>query len=195
MATYLELATLAGNLEFLARIAYAVGNYAAYIAHEAENAPNHMARWNWSLRASGSPELMARSLAAAVCRDANVMANLAGVTDADLQTAVETAANELIAVPISYHDLMMLASDQVFLRRAQIAVAHFAAYILNEAPNTANHPARFAWARNAILNTFQVAVSLAPAVMMDATVAANLMGTTDAQLQAAVEYEAQQLLL
>ena len=30
---------------------------------------------------------------------------------------------------------------------------------------------------------------------MDATVAANLLGTTDAQLQSAVEFEALQLLL
>ena len=74
-------------------------------------------------------------------------------------------------------------------------MAHFANDILNEQPNTANHPAPYAWARNSILNTQGAANALAPAVVMDSVVGAALLGTTDAQLQAAVEFEAQQLLL
>ena len=70
------------------------------------------------------------------------------MTDANLPTATETAANNLIGVPVSYIDLIALATNPTFLRRVQIAVAHFANYCLNEAPNTANHPARYAWARN-----------------------------------------------
>jgi hypothetical protein len=88
-----------------------------------------------------------------------------------------------------------VANDNTFLRRVQIAVAHLASYILNEQPNTANHRARYAWACNSILNTPGVANALAPAVVMDSVVGAALLGTTDAQLQAAVEFEAQQLLL
>ena len=136
-----------------------------------------------------------RATLAAICLDNNVVADLGAVTDANLQTATETAVNTLIAVPISYLDLIGLATNPAFLQRVQIAVAHFANYCLNEAPNTANHPARYAWARNSILNTQGVASALAPAVVMDATVAANLLGTTDAQLQSAVEFEALQLLL
>ena len=65
----------------------------------------------------------------------------------------------------------------------------------NEQPNTANHPARYAWARTAILNTQGVANALAPAVVMSTTVAADLLATSDADLQSAVEFEAAQLLL
>jgi hypothetical protein len=127
--------------------------------------------------------------------DDNVVAGLAAVADANLQTATETAANGLIAVPISYVDLNALANDSTFLRRVQIAIAHFAEYILNESPATASHPARYAWAKNSIMNTQGMANALAPAVVMDSVVEANLLGTTDAQLQAAVEYAAQQLVL
>ena len=86
---------------------------------------------------------MALALVQAICLDSNVVAGLSAVTDADLQTATETAANDLIGVPVSYTDLITLATDATFLRRVQIAVAHFANYCLNEAPNTANHPARY----------------------------------------------------
>lgn len=50
-----------------------------------------------------------------------------------LQTATETAANALIGVPVSYTDLITLATNTTFLRRVQIAVAKFANYCLNEA--------------------------------------------------------------
>jgi hypothetical protein len=70
-----------------------------------------------------------------------------------------------------------------------------AARILNEAPSTANNPAHYAWTKNSIMNTQGMANALAPAVVMDTAVGANLLGTTDAQLQAAVEYAAQQLVL
>jgi hypothetical protein len=46
-----------------------------------------------------------------------------------------------------------------------------------------------------IMSTQGMANALAPAVVMDTVVGANLLGTTDAQLQAAVEYAAQQLVL
>ena len=103
----------------------------------------------------------------AIFLDGNVVAGLAAVTDENLQSATETAANSLIGAPVSYVDLNALANDNTFLRRVQIAVAHFANYILNEQPNTANHPARYAWARNSILNTQGVANALAPAVVME----------------------------
>lgn len=50
-------------------------------------------------------------------RDDNAVARLAAVTDANLQTATETAGNGLIGTPISYTDLNALANDNTFLRR------------------------------------------------------------------------------
>lgn len=186
---------MANNGAFLARIGFAIGKYAAYIQDEDPGTANHAARRNWQLKAQANIPAMAASLVQAICPDSNVVAGLGAVTDVNLQTATETAANGLIGAPVSYVDLNALANDNTFLRRVQIAVAHFANYILNEQPNTANHPARYAWARNSILNTQGVANALAPAVVMDSVVGAALLGTTDAQLQSAVEFEAQQLLL
>lgn len=195
MATYLQLSQLATDSSFLARIGYAVSKYAAYIQNEDAGTTNHAARRNWQLKAQSNLPGMALTLVQAVIQDSNVVANLDAVSDANLQTATETAANGLITVAVTYADLIALANDQSFLRRVQVAVVHFANYILNEVPSTANHPARYSWARNGILNSAGVANSLATAVVMDSTVAANLLGMTDAQLQSAVEFEALQLLL
>ena len=71
-----------------------------------------------------------------------MVSNGSAVTDTDLQTATETAANAMIGTPISYTDLRNLAVDPGFLRRMAVAVAHFSSYILNESPSTPNHPAR-----------------------------------------------------
>ena len=60
-------------------------------------------------------------------------------------------------------------------------------HILNENPNSGNPPACYSWAKNAIMNTTGTANALAPAVVMDAAVGTALLGTADAQLQAAVE--------
>jgi hypothetical protein len=98
-------------------------------------------------------------------------------------------------VAISYTEQAALAVDNLFLRRAQMAVVKFANYILNEDPATANHASRYAWARNAILNSQSVAVALAPAVVMGPVVGAALLATTDTELQVAVEFEVGQLLL
>jgi histone H3/H4 len=195
MATYLDLANLANDGSLLARIGHAIGKYAAYIFNEAPDATDHAKRLNWALKATANPPAMAAALVSSITRDANVVANLAAVEDTDLQTATETAANTLIGAPISYADLNALANDKTFLRRVQIAIAHFANYILNEAPSVANHAARYQWARTSILNTQGIANALAPAVVMADTVAAKLLGTSDAELQSAVEFEANQLLL
>jgi hypothetical protein len=195
MATYLELGNLANDSNFLTRVGYAIGKYAAYIFNEGSGASNRAPRLNWAIKAAASMPLMEAALIGSIIRDSNVVAYLGEVSDADLQTATETAANAMIGAVVSYMDLNTLANDNTFVRRVQIAVAHFASYILNESPSTANHAARYAWARNAILNSLAIAAALAPTVVMDSTVATKLLGTTDAELQAAVEFEAQQLLL
>jgi hypothetical protein len=53
------------------------------------------------------------------------------------------------------------------------------------APATANHPARYAWAKNSIMITQGMTNALAPAMVTNTTVGAkfNLLGTTDAQLR------------
>ena len=46
-----------------------------------------------------------------------MVAGLAAVTDENLQTATETAANSLIGAPVSYVDLNAAANDNTSLRR------------------------------------------------------------------------------
>src|SRR3974390_481410 len=105
MASYLALANLATNAEFVTRVGYAIGKYAAYIQNEASNTTNHLARRNWQLKAQANLQQMAIALVGDVCRDSNVTAQLEAVADTDLQTATETAANTLIGTQISYTEL------------------------------------------------------------------------------------------
>ena len=195
MATYLELSNLSVNADFLARVAYAVGKYAAYIENEAADATDHAKRMNWAAKAKADSRAMAVSMIYDICQNADVVYGLAAVTDASLQTAVETAANADITAPIGYADLMNLATDAAFLRRLQICVAKFSMYILNEAPSVPNHNARYTWAKTAVLQSTFVAQTIAPAVVVNDVVSAKLASVSDAELQAAVEAEAQQLLL
>ena len=102
----------------------------------------------------------------------------------------------MIGTTISYTDLATLATDQGFLRRAQMAVVKFANYILNEDPASVNHAARYAWgSKRDHEAALTIATLPAPAIVMGETVAAALLATTDAQLQSAVEFEIGQLLL
>jgi hypothetical protein len=101
----------------------------------------------------------------------------------------------LRAATVATRALPGAVSAELRVTRTDLIGQVAAARILNEAPSTANHPARYAWAKNSIMNTQGMANALAPAVVMDTTVGADLLGTTDAQLQAAVEYAAQQLVL
>src|ERR1035438_3206284 len=105
MSSYFELANLAADASFLARIGYAIGKYASYIFNEDPGSANHAARLNWAIKATTNVPAMAASLVQNICQDVNVVAGLAAVTDANLQTATETAANDLIGVPIRYMDL------------------------------------------------------------------------------------------
>ncbi|MCX6632049.1 MAG: hypothetical protein NTW28_30945, partial [Candidatus Solibacter sp.] len=93
MATYLELANLANDSSFLLRIGYAIGKYAAYIFNESGGTTNHTERRNWALNATANIPLMQSLLVHEICRDSNVVAGLEAVSDVNLQTATETAAN------------------------------------------------------------------------------------------------------
>jgi hypothetical protein len=138
---------------------------------------------------------MARLLVDAVIQDANVILGLGAVSDANLQTATETAANTMIGTPIEYADLATVAADPLFLRRVGIAVAKFAAYVLGESPSVANHATRYRWAQSAIVNSSGIAAAIAMSVVLDSNVQAALMASTDAQIQAGVEAQIATLLL
>src|ERR1019366_575037 len=183
------------DLNFLARISYAVGKYAAYISNEDPGAQNHPARLNWAFKAFQDPLVMARSVVGAVCRDDNVVADLAAVTDQNLQTATETAANTMMLTSNSYAALIAVATNPGFLLRVQLAVVKFAMYILDEAGSVTNHANRKLWAQTAVVGSMGVANTIAPSLVLDNNVSVNLTAITDAQLQAAVENQIQALFI
>ena len=138
---------------------------------------------------------MARALVSIVIQDSNVVSDLGAVSDANLQIAVEAAANVVIGAAVAYVDLSAIAGDPLFLRRVTVAVAKFAAYILGEAPSVPNHATRYRWAQTAIVNASGVAGAIATSVVLDNNVQAALMASTDAQIQSGVEAQVATLLL
>ena len=93
-----------------------------------------------------------------------------------------------------YIDQANLATDATFIKRITLAIAHFANYIVGEAPSAANHQQRFRWAINAILNPGSIAQAIAPAVCLDPNVISQLGAIDDPTLQTAVETVCNNLL-
>ena len=91
-----------------------------------------------------------------------------------------------------YIDQANPSTDTTFIKRMTIAVAHFANYIVGEAPGAANHQQRFRWAINAILNPGSIAQEIAPA--LDSNVISQLGAIDDPTLQTAVETVCNNLL-
>ena len=192
---YIDLQNLSTDAAFIARVTYAINKFSAYIQNEALATPQHTQRLNWTLKAAANLPAMVASLMPSILQDPNVVANLGAVSDQNLQTATETAAGLQIAAPVGYLDLIALASDATFLKRVQLAIAHFAAYVLGESPSTPGHASRYNWAKNAMMNTVALAMAVAPAVVLDVNVNPTLASTTDAALQAGVEAQIANLLL
>jgi hypothetical protein len=95
MATYLELRSLYGHGDLLNRIEVACIVSAETIRTEADSVTNHANRLKWAKATYGSSraaaEKMLMSLLAA--NKALTSAQLISVTDAALQTAVDSAVN------------------------------------------------------------------------------------------------------
>lgn len=193
--TYAQLDALRTDGIFLSRMSYAVAKYALYIVAEAEDAANHLARVNWATVALSDTVAAASRLATKVVQDGQVQTDGSAITDANLQTVVETAANGVITAPVTYQTYAALASNPLFLHRVAIAVARFTAYILGESPSVPNHNARYKWALIAATVTSAVAQSISNAVVLDEGVSTNLMSSTDAEIQASVEAQISLLLL
>jgi hypothetical protein len=96
MASYTDLAGLCADASFQKRLAIAVAKFATYILGEAPNTPNHTSRFRWAQSALLNTTGVAAALAPAVVLNDNIQAALAEATDADVQSAVELAANYLL---------------------------------------------------------------------------------------------------
>ena len=81
---------------FVSRIKVACLHYASYIADEASNVPAHNTRMKWAQNTMAAPDTAAYAVAPTVVMDGQVQTDGAAITDAALQTAVESSLNKLM---------------------------------------------------------------------------------------------------
>ena len=95
MATYLELRSLYGHGDLTNRIEVAVIVAAEKIRTEASDTANHANRLTWAKATFGGPRRAAEQMLMALlaANRASTTAALIGVSDTDLQTAVDNAVN------------------------------------------------------------------------------------------------------
>jgi hypothetical protein len=94
--TYEETFQLMRDQIFRGRVSVSCAKFASYIADEQPNVPAHPTRYKWSMATLGNPDAAAGQVIPTVVWDASVQADGPAVTDAALQTAVETAVAKLI---------------------------------------------------------------------------------------------------
>ena len=94
--TYEDTYQLMRDQIFRGRVSVACTKFASYIADEAPTVPAHPTRYKWSMATLGNPEGATAQVMPTVVWDAAVQQDGPAVTDAALQTAVETAVAKLI---------------------------------------------------------------------------------------------------
>lgn len=94
--TYADSAALMNDPSFISRIKIACLRFAEYVANEDTNVPAHNTRMRWAVGAIQAPDSAAAAITPMVVMDPNVQAEGGAISDADLQTAVETALNKLM---------------------------------------------------------------------------------------------------
>ena len=94
--TYVESAALMVDPVFMSRVKVACLTFAEYIINEPQTTPAHNTRFRWATSAVQSPDSAAAAVTPIVVMDPNVQAQGSAISDADLQTAVETALNKMM---------------------------------------------------------------------------------------------------
>jgi hypothetical protein len=95
--TYEETNNLRNDQNFRGRVSVACVHFANYIIDEPGSVPAHSTRTKWAQGTLANPDLAVAQCIATVVNDQAVQtAGGAAITDADLQTAVETSINKLL---------------------------------------------------------------------------------------------------
>lgn len=94
--TYEESASLMADMVFRGRIKCAGLKYATFIQNEQPNVEAHSARYRWAQQMANAPEDTAMRLQPMVVMDASVQDAGSDITDASLQTTVETVVNKFL---------------------------------------------------------------------------------------------------
>jgi hypothetical protein len=93
--TYLETSALMTDTDFHNRSKVACLHFAAYIDGESEDTPAHNTRMNWARQTFQAPDNSVTTIMPALVMDPKVQADGGAITDADLQSAVETVVNKM----------------------------------------------------------------------------------------------------
>lgn len=91
--SYVDSASLMSDPVFQSRVKVACLHYAEYIFGEPTNTTAHNTRYKWARSAAEQPDTAAAAVLPIVVMDPNVQSAGSAITDAALQTAVETALN------------------------------------------------------------------------------------------------------
>ena len=94
--TYEESAALMKDAAFVSRIKVACLNYAAYISDEAVSVPAHTSRMRWAQNTMLNPDAAAMQVTPSTVITGQVQTDGGAITDAALQTSVESVVNKLI---------------------------------------------------------------------------------------------------
>jgi hypothetical protein len=94
--TYEQSAGLMKDPAFVDRVKVACLKYADFILNEPASTPAHSTRIRWAQTTTTSPDNAAQTLAPPVVMDTQVQQDGAAITDAALQTSVETTVNRLM---------------------------------------------------------------------------------------------------
>lgn len=94
--TYEETNSLTKDAVFRGRVSVACCHYASYITGEPASTPAHSTRYKWAQQTLVQPEIAVNQVISTVVDDTAVQADGAAITDAALQSAVETAVQKLI---------------------------------------------------------------------------------------------------
>jgi hypothetical protein len=94
--TYEQTYALMSDTTFRGRVNIACVNFARYITDEAPNTTAHATRIKWAQNTLLNPEVAVNQVIPTVVTDSAVQTDGAAITDAALQSAVETAVNKLL---------------------------------------------------------------------------------------------------
>lgn len=93
---YAASAELMKDQAFIDRVKVACLKYADFILNEQPSTPAHSTRIRWAQSTTESPDHAAQTITPPVVMDAQVQTDGAAITDAALQTTVETTINRLM---------------------------------------------------------------------------------------------------
>jgi predicted Zn-dependent protease len=94
--TYEQSAELMKDPTFVSRVKVACLKYADFILNEATTVPAHNTRLRWAQNTTTAPDTVAQQTTPPVVMDAQVQQDGSAITDAALQTSVETTVNRLM---------------------------------------------------------------------------------------------------